>query len=179
MYYLILNVWFTTWNFIGLDQIVTPIVALIAIGAGIYFIYEYFTLPAGVCAISSLEQQNKTHNKIAKIIKTPLTIVSAIGIIGIALSVNIIEFACSIGIPQTFTKILEINDSGLLYNQMMILIYTFFYMIDDFIVFGIALYSFDRLGIAQKYSKACQLLGGILMIVLGLILIFKRSWLVF
>jgi len=179
MYYLILNVWFTTWNFIGLDKIVTPIVATVAIGAGIYFIYEYITLPPGVCIISSSKQQSKTKNKIEKIIKTPLTWFSAIGIIGIALSVNIIEFACSIGIPQTFTKILEINNLGFVHDQIMMLIYIFFYMLDDFIVFGIALYSFDKIGIAEKYSKQCQLLGGILMIILGLILIFKRSWLVF
>jgi hypothetical protein len=43
MYYLILNVWFTTFDFIGLDRIVTPIVGLLAIGGGIFFLYEWKT----------------------------------------------------------------------------------------------------------------------------------------
>jgi hypothetical protein len=179
MYYLILNVWFTTWNFIGLDKIVTPIVATIAIGAGIYFMYEYFSVPAGVCNVTSLKQQQTTKKKIAEIISKPMNWVTALGIIGIAFSVNIIEFACSIGIPQTFTKILEMNNLSWAREQMMMLIYIFFYMVDDFLVFGIALYSFDKIGLTQKYSKICQLIGGILMIILGLILLFKREWLVF
>jgi len=179
MYYMILNVWFTTWDFIGLDKIVTPIIAVVAIGAGFYFLYEFYKLPPGVCIIASSSEQKKTKDKIVDIVKKPLNIVTAFGIIGIAFSVNIIEFACSIGIPQTFTKILEINQLDLWKTQAMMLIYIFSYMIDDFIVFGVALYSFDKIGITEKYSKYCQFIGGVLMIVLGLILLFKREWLVF
>jgi hypothetical protein len=41
MYYLILNVWFTAWDFISLNKVVTPLVGLLALGSGIYFLYKF------------------------------------------------------------------------------------------------------------------------------------------
>jgi len=43
MYYLILNVWYQTWDFIALDNIVTPAVGVLAVGSGIFFLYKYWT----------------------------------------------------------------------------------------------------------------------------------------
>ena len=51
-------------------------------------------------------------------------------------------------------------------------------MLDDFIVFGIALYSFEKIGITAKYSRISHLAGGLLMVALGLILLLKPSLLV-
>lgn len=178
MYYLILNVWFTAWDFVGLDKIVTPLVGLLALGSGAYFIYEGWTSD-GTCQVTSTGQKKKITERIKTFVSSPLTLASAAGIIGIALAVNIIEFACSIGVPQAFTKILELNELGWLGTQWYMLLYILFYMVDDFIVFGLALYSFEKIGLTTKYSKWSNLLGGVLMVLLGLILIFKRGWLVF
>jgi len=172
MYYLILNVWFTTWDFIGLDRIVTPIVGVVAMAAGLYFIYESLK-NKGQCTVTNLQQRSKIHHKIKSIASSPFTIITAIGIIGLALSVNIIEFACSIGIPQTFTKIIQLNGLGAWETQGLMAIYIFFYMIDDFFVFGLALWGAEHLHLTSTYSKWSQLLGGGLMIILGYLLVFN------
>ena len=92
---------------------------------------------------------------------------------------NIIEFACSIGIPQAFTKILNMNYLTGIEHQIYLWIYTLFYMIDDFIIFGIALYSIEKIGITHKYSRYCNLIGGIAMLILGYLLIFNPTALLF
>ncbi len=178
MYYLILNVWFTAWDFVGLDNIVTPIVGIIATGAGLYFLYDWKT-NEGTCKVTNAKQKAKTSKKIHRLVEAEMTILTVLGVIGLALSVNIIEFACSVGIPQTFTKVIELNNLGGFETQLYMLLYILFYMIDDFIVFGIALYSFDKIGITTKYAKTAHLIGGIMMIVLGLILIINPSLLTF
>lgn len=172
MYYLILNVWFTTWDFIGLDRIVTPIVGIIAVSAGLYFLYEGIKSD-GTCKVTNLEQRSKIHKKIKDIALNPFTIGTAIAVIGLALSVNIIEFACSIGIPQTFTKIIELNQLSWIQSQSLMFLYILFYMVDDFIVFGIALWGAQHLGLTSKYTKWSHLIGGALMIILGALLIFS------
>ncbi len=178
MYYAIMNVWLTTWDFVKLDNIVTPIVGAIAIAAGIYFIYDFLE-NQGVCKLIPFDQKAKIQKRLKFITTADLTIMSFFAILGIAFSVNIIEFACSIGIPQTFTKILDLNNVSGFMKQVFVLIYILFYMIDDFIVFGIALYSFDKIGVTTKYAKYAHLIGGILMLSLGLILILKPELLVF
>lgn len=179
MYYLILNLWFTTWDFIGLDKVVTPIIGMISIGAGLYFLYDFMTNKGGECKVTDYSKRQKTRDRIKAIVSSPLTIASAIAILGIALSVNIIEFACSVGIPQAFTKILDINEFSVLKRQLYMVLYIIMYMIDDLIIFGIAIYSFEKIGLTSKYARYCHLIGGLLMLILGYFLLFDPSALVF
>ena len=181
MYNLILNVWYQAWDFVGLDAFVTPFVGIVAIGGGGFFLYKYWkNKDKGlVCDVSSLEKQGKVEKKIHSIAEKPLTIAAVFAVIGIAFSVNVIEFACSVGIPQAFTKILDLNELSMLWRQTYIGIYTFAYMIDDFIVFGLALWGFNKLHLATKYSNLSALIGGILMLILGILLIFFPNALVF
>ena len=178
MYNLILNVWFTTWDFVGLDAVVTPLVGVLALGGGAFFLYRWHKnrFKPLICDISDLETQGKTIAKIQKIIEQPTTIVTVLAVIAIAFSVNIIEFACSIGIPQAFTKILELNDLSFLSRQFYILVYTLGYMVDDLIVFGLAIWGFSRLeSHGHKYSQLSLLIGGFLMLLLGAILIIDPA----
>ncbi len=181
MYNLILNVWFTAWDFVGLDAIVTPLVGFLALGGGVFFLYRYRKnrFQALICDISDLETQGKTTERIKKLIAQPTTILTILAIITIAFSVNIIEFACSIGIPQAYTKILELNDLSFVSRQFYLLVYTFGYMIDDIIVFGLAVWGFSRLeSHGHKYSQLSLLIGGVLMLILGSLLIINPSLMV-
>lgn len=135
MYFMILNVWYETWDFVKLDHIVTPIIGLISIGAGVFFLYEFFVNKNGECVVVSHDQKKKLTQKVKHIIQSPMSVAVFFTTIGIAFSVNIIEFACSIGIPQAFTKLLEMSSVGFITKQIYVTIYTFFYMIDDFVVF--------------------------------------------
>ncbi len=108
MYALILNLWMTVWDFVGLDAIITPIVGTVAIVAGSFFLWEFMQKDAG-CMVTSGKAKSATKSKIEAIASKKFSLVTAAGIIGIALSINVIEFACSIGITQVFTKILDLN----------------------------------------------------------------------
>lgn len=181
MYWLILNIWFSTWDFVGLDRIVTPLVGLLALGGGVYFLSRYYkNRKTLTCDVTSAEYQSKTETKIRNLISSPMTILTAIGIIGVAFSVNIIEFACSVGIPQAYTKILEINNLSIITKQFYMFVYIIFYMVDDFVIFGLALYGFDKFyAVGQKYSNLSSLIGGILMLILGALLLLAPNLLVF
>jgi len=182
MYNLILNVWYKTWDFIALDQYVTPMVGFLAVGGGVFFLWRWHKNKNAdlVCDITDIESQNKTINKIQAVVNQPVTIASILAILAIAFSVNIIEFACSIGIPQAYTKILDINMLTFLERQWYILIYTIGYMVDDFIVFGLAIWGYSKLQAhGGMYSQLSLLIGGMLMLVLGLILVINPQILTF
>ncbi len=181
MYNLILNIWYKTWNFVALDEIVTPLVGILALGGGTFFLYRWNKNKATalVCDISSIDAQTRTVNKLKSVINAPLTLTTIGAIIVIAFSVNVIEFACSIGIPQAYTKILDLNMLTFVERQWYILVYTAGYMIDDFVVFGLAIWGFSRLEAhGAKYAQWSLLIGGILMILLGLMLTFSPDLLV-
>jgi len=177
MYYMILNVWYKTWDFIKLDNIVTPIIWLISLWAWSYFIYEFFTNKDGECKVISWNQKKKTIDKIKYIASKPMTIWVFFVTILIAFSVNIVEFACSIWIPQAFTKLLEMSSISFIEKQSYILLYTFFYMVDDLVVFWIAIYAMSYLSIATKYTRYCLAIWWIIMIILWYLFLFNPTFL--
>ncbi len=181
MYNLILNVWYKTWDFIALDQYVTPLVGFLALGGGTFFLWRWKKNKKTelVCDITDLDTQTKTVNKFKQIVNQPITIASIAAILVIAFSVNIIEFACSIGIPQAYTKILELNQLDFITQQWYILVYTIGYMIDDFVVFGLAIWGYSKLQAhGGRYAQLSLLIGGILMVLLGTVLVFNPALLV-
>lgn len=176
MYYLILMLWLLVWDFVALDHIMTPLVGLLALGSGGYFLYKWWTF-APVCSVAGEEQHGKVERRARRLASRPLTLMVVLGILGLALSVNIFEFACSIGIPQAFTRVLDINQLTWWGRQFYVGVYLATYLLDDAVVFALALYSFDKIGLTGKYSKWTTLIGGVLMVVLGLLMLFKPGWL--
>lgn len=95
------------------------------------------------------------------------------------MSVNIVELACSAGLPLIFTQLLSINNVTELEAFLYTLLYIIFFLLDDLIIFFIAMFTMKVSGISTKYNKYSHLIGGILMVLVGLLLIFKPEWLTF
>ena len=95
----------------------------------------------------------------------------------LAVSVNLVELICSAGLPVLFTQILTLNDLSSTQHIMYLLLYLAMFMLDDVIVFVIAMKTAELTGISTKYARNAHLIGGILMILLGLLMILKPAWL--
>ena len=52
-------------------------------------------------------------------------------------------------------------------------------MLDDIIVFAIAMFTLKVTGISTKYSKYSYIIGGIVMLIIGILLILKPELLMF
>jgi len=52
-------------------------------------------------------------------------------------------------------------------------------MLDDLFVFFVAMTTLRAAGIQSKYSRFSHLVGGLLMLIIGVLLLFKPEWLMF
>lgn len=161
------------------------IIALIALLGGAINLTSYYKerKKDNGCTVVDKEKRksiSKRINKILKQIDNKKTFYLAIlGVMGLAVSVNLIELACSSGLPLIFTQILAINNLNSLQYLIYILIYILFFLIDDIVIFAIAMKSLKLTGISTKYNKLSHLIGGILMLLIGILMIFKPEWLMF
>ncbi len=154
-------------------------IAIFILIAGILNLKKYLKIrneEAG-CTVVDSKKRKKLTTKIKKIMNSKTFLLSIIGIVTLAASVNLIELACSLGFPLIFTEILAINNIKGLTKIIYLLIYIFFYMIDDMAVFGISMITVEATGITNKYNKLCTLISAIIMILIGLLLLFKPDWL--
>ena len=102
-----------------------------------------------------------------------------IGISILAISVNMIELVCTAGLPAVFTQILAFNEVPDLMRYWYSFLYILLYMIDDTIIFIIALVTLRASGMTTKYRRFTLIFGGILMYALGMLLIFAPEALTF
>ena len=172
LYFLFMTAWLNAFLLLGYVKIVSILIGLIALGGGILSLKEYFTTKGTLtCKVGDEESHEKISEKIQKIISSPLSAGIIISIIALAFVVNSVEFVCSSAIPAVFTQVLAISNLGTLERYAYILLYDFFFMLDDLIVFGVAGLAVSS-GIGEKYAKYCKAIGGIIMIVLGAMLLF-------
>ena len=52
-------------------------------------------------------------------------------------------------------------------------------MLDDIIVFVVAMLTLQLMGVTTRYKRFSNLIGGVLMLLIGVLLIFKPGWLMF
>ena len=156
------------------------VIALVALVAGILNIRTYIkTRKDTGCHVIDDKKRKKMVKRVLKITKEESLIIALIGVIALAASVNLVELACSLGFPAIFSEILALNNVTGALRIFYLLLYVLFYMIDDLIVFTIAVCTFSITAKSTKYTKYVNLIAGIIMILIGILLIFKPEWIMF
>ena len=158
---------------------VRNVIAVVALIGGIINLKGYFTSKDSGCDVVDEKKRKKIFQRIRKFTSEKSFFLALIGVIGLAISVNLVELACSAGLPLVFTELLVLNHTGSFMRFLYTLVYIFFFLIDDLIVFFIAMFTMKVTGISTKYNKYSHLLGGLIMLVIGILLIFKPEWLMF
>ncbi len=155
------------------------IIALVAIIGGLLNLRSFIKSKDSGCDVVDKNKRKTIFNKIKKFTHEKSFFLALIGVMGLAISVNLVELACSAGLPIVFSELLALNNVSSFMKFMYTLIYIFFFLIDDLIVFFIAMFTMKVSGISTKYNKYSHILGGIIMLVVGIFLIFKPEWLMF
>lgn len=179
VYFLIIFAWFNIVVKITTIVFIRNIIAIIALIGGIINLYNYFKSQDSGCNVVSDDKRKKIFSRIREFTGRKSLVLAIIGAMGLAISVNLIELACSLGLPLVFTQLLSINKVSTFMSILYTLLYVFFFLLDDFIVFGIAMITTKVTAISTKYNKYSHLIGGIIMLLIGLLLIFKPEWLMF
>lgn len=180
VYFLFMVAWLNITSVIANISLLRTIIALVAIIGGTYNLYNYFkNKKENGCTVVDDKKRNKIFTKIKKFTHEKSFILALIGIITLAISVNFIELACSAGLPVMFIEILNLNNLTKLQYYIYIILYVIIFMLDDIIIFFIAMISMELTGFSTKYGKLSKLLGGILLLAIGLLMLFKPQWLMF
>ena len=173
--------WLNLATFLSKIKIITFIIAIIAFIAGFINLYNFYksTKKDDGCEVVKPTRRKKIIEYIKKIVNEKSFMIALAGIIVLAFSVNIIEMMCSIGLPLMFTQILSMNNLSLAEYCLYMFIYIFFFLIDDIVIFLIAVFTYKIAGISTKLTKYSHLLAGIILLLIGIIMLINPSLLTF
>lgn len=181
VYLLFMVAWLNFTTFIQTIPWIKILIALIAIIGGTINLFSFvktITKEDG-CTVVDEKKRKKYFTKIKEIVNNKSFILALIGIMVLAASVNIVELACSAGLPIAFTSLLAANNLNKISYMAYILLYILFFLLDDIIIFIISMKTLEVTGISTRYGKLSHLIGGILMLLIGALMIFKPEWLMF
>ena len=185
VYFLFLTAWLNLFLAVGYINLIRILIGALALGIGLWQIKNFIQYKPGICRITdgktSFQEKikNGLKNRVEKLALSPLTLGVLAGVIVLAFGVNLLEFFCSAGLPAIYTKILTMSHLSALSYYLYLLLYTVIFMLDDLIVFSLALIALNKFKFTEKYNYWTTLIGGILILILGLLLIFKPGLLMF
>ncbi len=182
VYFLMMIAWIETIKIISAKFWFQLIVGVFALVAGAYHLFKYIKSlkekDVG-CEVVDDTKRKKLVERIKKIVLEKKFILAALGIIVLAVVVNFIEIACSAGLPVLYSQILLLNGISGVKSIGYILLYIFFFLLDDLVVFTIAMFTLKVSGVTNKYTNLSHLIGGILMVIIGILMIFFPNVLMF
>ena len=177
VYFLIMLAWLNIAVVAANIGIIRAIIGIVAIVGGVISLKGSLGKKEVGCEVTNDKSRKKIMERIKKFTKEKSLVLALIGVITLAVSVNLIELACSLGFPVMFSQILAINNVNMVERIIYILIYILFFLIDDIIIFIIAACSFKITAFSTKYARISKIIGGIILLGIGVLMILKPEWL--
>ena len=100
-----------------------------------------------------------------------------LAVAGLAIVVNLVELACSAGVPAIYTQVLAMHDLSLGAEYGYILLYLLVFLIDDAVIFVTAMLTLRAAAVAGRYARSSHLVGGGVLLALGSVMILRPEWL--
>lgn len=177
VYLLFMIAWLNLILFLGWIFWVRLLIGLAALIGGVWNVRKFWRERNGGCEVGEAVERRKIFTKIKDIIFKEKFWISVVGIMALAFTVNLVEMVCSAGLPAMFVQVLALNHLSTWQYGAYLGLYLFFFIINEVIIFIIAMMTMKLTAISTRYGRWTGLIGGVLMVIIGLLMIFKHQWL--
>jgi len=188
VYYVFIAAWLNVFLFLGYLKIITYIISAAVIVFAVFLLKDYFN--DVICKLCNVKNdkadglltrfQKYLYAKANKTVSSEMPIILVLLAISvIAVGINMIELFCSLGFPLAYTKILATHNLPTYQYYLNLLVYIFFYMLDDLLIFLVAVVTLRITKVSDKYLKFVKLASGVVLLLLGLIMLFRPEILTF
>lgn len=179
VYFLFLSAWLNLFLFVGMIFWVRLGIGLLALGAGGYYLKNALEKKDTECKVTANPQRRQVFERLKALTQQKHFALAFVGIIALAVAVNLVELFCSAGLPAVYTQILALNQLPTWQYYGYLVFYILIFMLDDLVVFFTAMFTLKLTGLEGKYARYSHIIGGVLMLIIGLLMLFKPEWLSF
>jgi glutaredoxin len=162
---------FTLISFIGWVQVV---VALLALGFALVNIKDYFWYKEGLSFTISDKHKPKIYRDFRSVLAGDKSIFALIGAtVVMALGITLVELPCTAGFPVLWSKLISAQPITTLNFVMLLGLYMLIYLVDELLIFGVAVATLRASKLEEKQGRVLKLVGGMVMLALALVLLFN------
>lgn len=154
-------------------------VGIVALAAAAWQLHDYFTNPEAACRVGHGDERRPWLARLRRYALDERLWPALGGVFLLALAVNLIELVCSAGIPAVYTQVLALSALTRWQYYGYLLLYNLVFMLDDILLFVVAASTLQLTGFGARYARGSRLIGGVVIGVIGVLLLFRPQWLAF
>ncbi|MCR9152249.1 MAG: hypothetical protein NXH83_18960 [Rhodobacteraceae bacterium] len=173
MYFAVMAAWLNVVLWLGAVGWIRIAIGALAVGAGLYYLREYWTNPEGVCRITAGARRRTVSQSMRALVEQPNLAVAALGIAALAVAVNLVELACSAGLPAIYTQALAMHDLPGAAHYGYLVLYIAVFLLDDTLLFVVAMVTLRAVTTTGRFARVSHLVGGAVLLALGVVMILR------
>ncbi len=173
MYFAVMAAWLNVILWIGALSWIRLAIGAVAIGAGGYYLREYWTNPEGICRVTPSARRKTIIERFQALVEEPSLLAASLGIALLAIGVNLIELVCSAGIPAIFTQMLAMREVPTATYYGYLMLYLTVFLLDDTAIFVTSMIVLRRVAATGRFARLSHLIGGVVLLALGAVMVLR------
>jgi len=158
------------------SPIIKAAIVSIAVIFGIINIKDYFWYKKGISLTISDKQKPKIFERIRNLMNPKNSFFTIIiGTIILAAGVTIIEIPCTAGLPLLWANMVATSSLTSTGYYSLLGLYMLVYLLDEIVLFIIAVYTLKITKIEEKQARALKLFSGLLIFGIGITFLFFQE----
>lgn len=170
-YFAFMAAWLNLFLLIGLSRISEIIIAMLAMVAGAIHLKDFWRFGWGITLSIPAAAKPGIYARMRHVMQSRSLAAALLGVIVLAILVQIVELMCTSGLPALFTRILTLQQLSTASYYGYIALYDLAYMLDDVIVLSIGVITLSQHRLQEREGRWLKLISGLVMLVLGLYLL--------
>lgn len=152
------------------------IVALLVIVMGLVGIKDFLYFKQGISFSIPDRYKSVYYRQVRGVFYSKSTVPMIAATAVMALGISLVELPCTAGFPFVWSSLVAARNLPLPYFIFLFAVYLIIYLLDELIIFAVAVIRMRSIKMTEERGRILKLLAGSLMLVLGLILLFRPDY---
>lgn len=176
-YFAFMAAWLNVLLLVGFLRWVQIVLAVMALCVGTIHVKDFFAFKKGVTLSIPESAKPGIYSRIRGIVMAEHLLTAIVAASVLAVLVNIVELLCTAGLPALYNQILILQKYPAWENYAYLFLYIVAYMFDDTVMVAIVVITLGKRKLQEHEGRWLKLVSGLVILALGLVLLFKPSWL--
>lgn len=176
-YFAFMAAWISVFQFIGMLRGVQITLGVLAVLVGIVHIKDFFAFKKGFSLSIPESAKPGIYARVRRIVTAESLVGAILGAAVLAALVNMVELLCTAGLPALYTQILFSQELATWKNYSYLLLYNLAYMFDDGLMVAVVVITLGHGKMQETHGRWLKLVSGLAVVALGMLMLFKPTWL--
>ena len=178
VYYAFMAAWLNLFLIIGASRVIQIGIGIFAVLVGAIHIKDYFAFNKGISLSIPERAKPGLYQKMRRVVYAENLFAALLAVSILALLVNMVELACTAGLPALYTQILASREPDPWHYYGYLLLYNLAYIFDDTVMVIIAVFTLSSSKLQQSEGRWLKLVSGAVICAVGVMLIAVPQWLI-